>query len=93
MHARVVQNVCRLAGQTSAQAVLGKTGCGSLDPYGVTFDAGVAHLGPHVRVDGEHEHFDEEASIQRHSLEIDRLRFVIDRSLARDRKTWEVGRR
>lgn len=46
-----------------------------------------------VRVHREHEGFEEEAAVQRNGLEIDGLRGVVDRGLARDRITWEKSQR
>lgn len=46
-----------------------------------------------VRVHREHEGFEEEAAVQRNGLEIDGLRGVVDRGLARDWITWEKNQR
>ena len=42
------------------------------------------HQTPHVRVNGKHQDLDEDAPIERHVVEVDRLRLVVDDGLPRD---------
>lgn len=60
---------------------LGEGGC-------VALDFGVAHPATEVRVDGEDEGLDEEATVEGSGLEVDLLRRIVDGGLA---GLWETG--